>query len=98
MIPLGRLRTLVEEHLGVGLCRATPERVRAFLDLIALEIAPPLAHGERYVLDEPATSYEEIIRHFLWESLHADPEEAVVTLWLLGLEAALGSDWHEEES
>ncbi|MBI3944809.1 MAG: hypothetical protein HY321_02745 [Armatimonadetes bacterium] len=96
MISLAHLRALAAEHLGTGLCHATPERVREFLDRVSLEMAPPAPPGERYTLAEPVTSYEAIIRGFFWESLHAPPEQAVVMLWLMGLEAALGSDWHDE--
>lgn len=91
MISLPRLRELVVEYLGPGLCEATPERVRAFLDRVQLETADRPPPGQRWVIDEAASSYDQILREFFWHALYCPPEEAVPGLWLTGFEACFGS-------
>lgn len=91
MISLPRLRELVVEYLGPGLCDATPERVRALLDRVQLETADRPPAGQRWVIDEAAASYDQILREFFWHALFRPPEEAVPGLWLAGFEACFGS-------
>ena len=86
MISLACFRERVEDCLGPGLCRATPEAVRDFLDRMQAEMAEKPPDG-RYALDEAADGCEEVLASFFWQMLHVPPEEAVVLLWLVGFEA-----------
>jgi hypothetical protein len=64
---------------------ATPANVREFLDRAHAELSPVDRH-HRIVIDEPATSYEEILRDFFSRVLEMPRDEAIIALWMLALE------------
>lgn len=87
---LKEFKQLVRSEFGPGLQNATPANVREFLDRMQEEVF----HGrlaERIVLDEPATSYEEVIKDFFNKILDAPLEEAVVGLWMLALDLSFAA-------
>lgn len=90
MIPRARLREMVAECLGEGMDRVTPAGIRTLLDRIQAEQAEP-PPGGRHALDEPGTSYQEILREFFWRMLDAPSEEAAARLWVAGFEACFGA-------
>ena len=88
----------MREQFGPGMERATPQNVREFLDLMQQELDTTPAGGP-YELGETATSYEAILRCFFSEILDAPRDQALIQLWMLGLELAFADlrDSIEEE-
>ena len=88
----------VREQFGAGMGRATPQNIREFLDEMQQELdtIPP---GSSYELNETAVSYEAILRSFFSEILEAPRDQALIQLWMLGLELAFADlrDTIEEE-
>ena len=83
-------RKMVKHEFGDDLKHATPANVRDFLDRIETEVlAEKVTH--RIVINEPCTSYEEVIKDFFAQMLELPPEEAVIGLWTLALDLAFAS-------
>jgi len=89
-VKLAELRHLVKQEFGDDLKHATPANVREFLDRIEDEVLASKV-ANRIVIDEPCTSYEEVIKDFFAQMLELPPEEAVVGLWALALDLAFAS-------
>lgn len=83
-------RKLVKDEFGDGLKHATPANVRDFLDRIENEVLPDRV-SNRIVINEPCTSYEEIIKDFFSQILELPSDEAMVALWTLALDLAFAS-------
>jgi hypothetical protein len=47
--------------------------------------------ADRIVLDETATSYEEVIKDFFTRILEAPSDEAIVALWTLALDLSFAA-------
>jgi len=84
-VRLEQFREWVRAEFGPRMEHATPANVREFLDRAHAEIAPVERH-RRIVIDEPATSYEEILRDFFSHVLEMPRDEAIIALWMLALE------------
>jgi hypothetical protein len=96
-VKLEEFRNLVRSEFGQGLKNATPANVREFLDRMQQAVFQNRL-AERIVIDEPATSYEEVIKDFFTRILEAPLEEAIVALWALALDlsfAAVESQYAE---
>ena len=89
-VKLAEFRKMVKQEFGSNLKHATPANVREFLDRIEGEVLADKVTN-RIVIDEPCTSYEEIIKDFFSQMLELPPEEAVVGLWALALDLAFAS-------
>ena len=90
---LHEFRDEVRREFGHRLERATPANVRNFLTRMQARLTPAPAPGERIELKETASSYDEVISDFLSHNLESaldDPEQALITLWLLALELYFG--------
>lgn len=87
---LAEFRKLVRQEFGSDLKHATPANVRDFLDRIENEVLSEKVTN-RIVIDEPCTSYEEVIKDFFAQMLELPPEEAVIGLWTLALDLAFAS-------
>ncbi|HOM71774.1 MAG TPA: hypothetical protein PLP86_05960 [Armatimonadota bacterium] len=87
---LDAFKQLVTSEFGQGLKHATPANVREFLDKIQQEVFQSRP-GERIVLDETATTYEEVINDFFSRILDAPQDEAIVTLWTLALDLSFAA-------
>ncbi len=87
---LAEFRKLVQQEFGSNLKHATPANVRDFLDRMENEVLSEKVTN-RIVIDEPCTSYEEVIKDFFAQMLELPPEEAVVGLWTLALDLAFAS-------
>lgn len=87
---LDEFRKLVKSEFGAGLSHATPANVREFVDDLdnraIVETMP-----NRIVLDEPCTSYEEVIKDFFAQVLEMPPEEAMIALWTVALDLAFAT-------
>lgn len=80
----------MKQEFGDNLKHATPANVREFLEGIENEvISAKVSH--RIVIDEPCTSYEQVIKDFFSQMLELPPEEAMVGLWTLALDLAFAS-------
>jgi hypothetical protein len=89
-VGLRDFRKLVKAEFGDGLKHATPANVREFIDGLdthaVLEKLP-----SRIVINEPCSSYEEVIKDFFAQVLELPPEEAIVALWTLALDLAFAT-------
>ena len=83
---LRQFKGLVRSEFGNDLRRMTPANVREFLDRMQARLDPVTGEKRRYRIDEPAKSYEEILRDFFRQSLERPSDEAFIRLWLLCLE------------
>ncbi len=87
---LDEFRKLVRSEFGEGLGHATPANVREFIDdLDSRELVEKMP--SRIVLDEPCTSYEEVIKDFFAQVLELPPEEAMIALWTLALDLSFAA-------
>jgi hypothetical protein len=84
-VKLAEFKRRVYAEFGPNLEHVTPANVREFLDRAHVELAA-VESGARFVIDEPATSYEEILRDFFSRVLDMPHETAIVALWMLALE------------
>ncbi|MBM3493028.1 MAG: hypothetical protein FJX72_01705 [Armatimonadetes bacterium] len=78
-------RRLVRHEFGQNLQYATPANVRDFLD----GLAQKQFEGKlkrRIVLDEPKTTYEEILKDFFSKVLEMPKDEALILLWTMAFE------------
>jgi hypothetical protein len=87
---LDEFRERVREEFGWQLERATPANVRDFVTRLQSEIFDDTEPARRVVLQESASTYEEIVADFFSRVLDLRPEEAVVLLWLLAFELYFG--------
>jgi hypothetical protein len=97
-VTLKEFQQRIRQQFGPSMEQATPQNVREFLDQMQEEMdsTPP---GGPYELDETDTSYEAILRTFFSEILDAPRDQALIQLWMLGLELAFADlrDTIEEE-
>ncbi|MCX6343960.1 MAG: hypothetical protein NT018_02655 [Armatimonadetes bacterium] len=87
---LAAFRKLVNAEFGARLEHATPANVREFLDQMDGDLLPD-AISSRIILDEPCSSYEEVIRDFFAQILEMPSEEAIVALWTLSFYLAFSA-------
>lgn len=86
---LKAFRAQVLATFGEDLHRASPASVRDFLDHLSQESPhDERREGGRFVIDETARSYEEVMRTFFARVLDLAPEQAVIQLWTVALELA----------
>ena len=90
-------KQLVKAEFGPGLRKATPANVREFLDKLQQEVLQNRVTAERFIIDEPATTYEEVIKDFFARILDAPPEEAIITLWALALDLSFAAIEYQYE-
>ncbi len=58
--------------------------MREFLDHVESDVFTGKVR-HRFIIDEPCSSYEEVIKDFFAQILQLPPEEAIVALWTLAL-------------
>jgi hypothetical protein len=78
-------KRLLKDEFGENLNHATPENVRHFLDNMQFNVLGPELKG-RIVLEEHASTYEEIVKDFFSKVLDLPKEEALMMLWLLSFD------------
>lgn len=86
-VRLQEFRKLVRAEFGDGLEHATPANVREFLDRFQDDKLLERVTN-RLVINEPCSTYEEVLKDFFAGILELPPEEAMVKLWTLALELA----------
>ena len=82
---LAEFRKAVRREFGRNLEKATPANVRSFLDRYQEDIFQGKMQG-RIELNEPKTTYEEILKDFFARILEKPTEEALIMLWTLAFE------------
>lgn len=82
---LAAFRKAVWKEFGHNLEKATPANVRDFLDRHQDELFNGKP-GDRFVLNEPKTTYEEILKDFFVRVLERPSDEALILLWTLAFE------------
>jgi hypothetical protein len=82
---LEEFRGLVDKEFGNHLEHATPGNVREFLDRMQLNVLGPELKG-RFVLEEHASTYEEIVKDFFAKVLEYPKDEALMQLWVLAFD------------
>ena len=92
------LKRLITQEFGEGLEHATPANVRDFLDRMGLNVISPEVKG-RIILEERASTYEEIIKDFFVKVLELPRDEAITLLWLLAFDLTFSAIelQHEEK-
>lgn len=82
---LNDFRVAVRREFGQNLEKATPANVREFMDRHQEELFQKHMGG-RFELNEPKTTYEEILKDFFIRVLDHPSEEALLMLWTLAFE------------
>lgn len=89
-------RAAVRKEFGPGLEHATPANVREFLDdLRQREFHRGL--DQRVELNEPKTTYEEILRDFFVRVLELPSDQSVMLLWTMAFEMSFSMLEHHLE-
>lgn len=78
-------RRAMRREFGENLEHATPANVRHFLDELSRRQFEPMMR-KRLVLDEPKTTYEEILKDFFSRVLDFPRDEALILLWTMAFE------------
>jgi len=78
-------RTMVTAEFGDKLEHATPANVRDFLDRMQRDVLSPRVKG-RIILEEHASTYEEVVKEFFANVLKMPQDEAIMLLWLLAFD------------
>lgn len=82
---LNEFKGLVDREFGDHLEHATPGNVRDFLDRMQMNVLGPQLNG-RIVLEENASSYEEVVKDFFAKVLECPRDDALMQLWLLAFD------------
>jgi hypothetical protein len=82
---LAVFRAAVWKEFGHNLEKATPANVREFMDRHQVQLLEGKP-SDRIVLDEPKTTYEEILKDFFVRVLERPSDEALIILWTLAFE------------
>lgn len=82
---LDTFRKAVRKEFGHNLEKATPANVRDFLDRNQEQLFDG-SSSDRFVLNEPKTTYEEILKDFFVRVLERPNDEALILLWTLAFE------------
>src|SRR2546430_148213 len=82
---LETFRRAVRKEFGHNLEKATPANVRDFMDRHQDQLFDN-SPGHRFVLNEPKTTYEEILKDFFVRVLERPSDEALILLWTLAFE------------
>jgi len=82
---LAAFRQAVWKEFGHNLEKATPANVREFMDRHQVQLFEGKP-SDRIVLNEPKTTYEEILKDFFVRVLERPSDEALIILWTLAFE------------
>lgn len=82
---LDEFRQAVCKEFGRNLEKATPANVREFLERNQVSLFQR-REAERFILNEPKTTYEEILKDFFMGVLERPSDEALIMLWTLAFE------------
>ena len=86
-------KTAIKREFGSHLEHATPANVREFLDRVHEDVF----HGKLRApieINEPKTTYEEILRDFFARVLDFPKDEALIMLWTMAFDLSFSSLEH----
>jgi len=89
-VDVQEFRKLVIAEFGRNLEHATPGNVREFIDGLQLNALGPTLKG-RIVLEEKASTFEDVLKDFFARALELPPNDAIILLWLLALDFAFSA-------
>jgi hypothetical protein len=83
-------RTAIRKEFGANLENATPANVREFLDRLHDDVFRDKIRAP-IVINEPKTTYEEILRDFFARVLDFPKDEALIMLWTMAFDLSFSS-------
>jgi hypothetical protein len=86
-------RMAIKREFGQNLEHATPANVREFLDRMHEDVFQGKLRAP-IVLNEPKTTYEEILKDFFARVLDFPKDEAMVMLWTMAFDLSFSSLEH----
>ncbi len=89
-VRLSQFREEIRKEFGDRLEHATPANVREFLDTFQQKLNQSSMH-QRMVLNEPKTTYEEIIKDFFSRVLDYPTEEALMLMWTMAFDLSFSA-------
>lgn len=94
---LQEFKGLVDNEFGYNFENATPGNVREFLDRMQMNVLGPQLNG-RIVLQEHASTYEEVLKDFFARVLEFPKDQALIMLWLLAFDLVFsGIELHQAD-
>ncbi|HUV03661.1 MAG TPA: hypothetical protein VMX94_00980 [Armatimonadota bacterium] len=87
---LYEFKKLVFGEFGESLEHATAENVRGFLDRVQNDVLGARLK-DRIVLEEHASTYEEVLKDFFANVLELPKDDAIMMLWLLAFDLAFSA-------
>lgn len=86
-------RDAIKQEFGANLEHATPANVREFLDRMSEEVFQARLKG-RIEINEPKTTYEEILKDFFLRVLDFPKDEALIMLWTMAFDLSFSAIEH----
>ena len=80
----------IRQEFGANLENATPANVREFLDRLNEDVFQGQLRAP-IVINEPKTTYEEILRDFFARVLDFPRDEAMIMLWTMAFDLSFSS-------
>lgn len=90
---LDEFRKAIKREFGQNLEHATPANVRDFLDRHHQNVYEKRFRG-RLELNEPKTTYEEILKDFFARVLDFPRDEALIMLWTMAFDLSFAALEH----
>ena len=90
---IDEFRKAVKKEFGANLEHATPANVRDFLDRMQEDVFQGSLRG-RIELNEPKTTYEEILKDFFSRVLDFPRDEALIMLWTMAFDLSFSAIEH----
>jgi hypothetical protein len=84
-LKIEEFRTAIRREFGANLENATPANVREFLDRLQDDVFDGELRSP-IVLNEPKTTYEEILRDFFARVLEFPRDQALIMLWTMAFD------------
>lgn len=86
-------RAAIKREFGANLEHATPANIRDFLDRMQEDVFQGSLRS-RIILNEPKTTYEEILKDFFVRVLDFPKDEALIMLWTMAFDLSFSALEH----
>ena len=90
---IDEFKKAIRQEFGENLEHATPANVRGFLDRMQDDVFQGSLRG-RIELNEPKTTYEEILKDFFSRVLDFPRDEALIMLWTMAFDLSFSAIEH----
>ena len=90
---IDEFRKVIKHEFGENLEHATPANVREFLDRMQQDVFQDAIRG-RIELNEPKTTYEEILKDFFARVLDFPKDQALIMLWTMAFDLSFSAIEH----